>query len=538
MTMRRLAFGTDARQALLDGVVLAARSAAPTLGPVTRTVLVDRGSLTPDLPGNGYAVTRLLEDGDPLRDVGIRLAREAAHRTLQEAGDGATTTLVLTESLLREGLRLVAAGLPPQRLKLGMERAAKAVEEALARQARPVEDPVILERVATLACGDPALGARIAEAFERLGAETVVAIETIDGHPPELEIRDGLWFDRGLASTRFHTGEEIGRVVLENANLVLHEGPIEDVRPILRILDGFARSGKAIAFVADSFGEQALAALIRNQDNASLKVAAILAPGYGPNRAALLEDMAVATGAQVIGPQLGTTLEHLRPPMLGHAERLEADSTSTRMIDAAGDADAIEARRAILRHEIERQKYLSYDREQLQQRLARLTSGIARLRLGGAIESETRRLKEVAEQGVAATRAAVRDGVVPGGGLALFDARGAVRELTFEDESEAAGASSLSAALEAPLRTMLENAGIEAAPIIARREDARRRSPAGQVQGLDLRTGRARESAKDDEIVEPLGVVRTALRNAVSTAGALLLTEVGLAKERNKSAES
>lgn len=536
MTKRQLSFGAEARQALLDGVGLAARVAAPTLGPITRTVLVDRGSLTPELPRSGYAVTRALEDDNPLRDIGIRLAREAAHRTLQEAGDGTATTLVLCEALLRSGLRLVAAGLPPQALKRGIDRAAHAVQEALERQARPVDDPAVLARVATLACGDAGLGRRIAEAFERLGADTVVSIETIDGHPPELEIRDGLWFDRGLASSRFSTGGAAGRVVLEDANLVLHDGPIADVRVMLRILDGFAQSGKAIAFVAESFGEQALAALIRNQDAASLKVAAILAPGYGPGRAALLDDIAVATGAQVIGPQLGTALQHLRPAMLGRAGRLEADAASTRIIDPGGDAEAIEMRRRFLRHEIERQKHLSYDREQLQQRLARLGSGVARLRLGGGMETESRRLKEAAEQGVAATRAAVRGGVVAGGGVALFHARGAVRHLPFADADEAAGASLLATALEAPLRVMLANAGIEPGPLIAGWDAAQGAGGSGGPHRIDLERGQEYGPGADGEIVEPLGVVAAALRNAVSTAGLLLLTEAGLAGKRNTSA--
>ena len=536
MTMRNLAFGAQARQALLDGVSLAARVAAPTLGPITRTVLVDRGSLAPELPGSGYDVTRALEDADPLRDVGLRLAREAAHRTLQEAGDGSATTLVLCEALLRAGLRRVAAGLPPRALKQGIDRAAAAAQEALKQQAQPVADPAVLARVATLACGDAALGQRVAEAFERLGADTVVSIETVEGHPPELEIRDGLWFDRGLASSRFRTGGEAGHVTLENAHLVLHDGPIEDVRVMLRILDGFAQSGKAIAFVAESFGEQALAALIRNQDSASLKVAAVLAPGFGAGRAALLEDIAVATGAQLIGPQLGTSLEHLRPAMLGRVERLEADAGSTRMIGPAGDAEAIELRRRFLRHEIGQQKYLSYDREQLEQRLARLGGGIARLRLGGGMESESRRLKAAAEQGVAATRAAMQGGVVPGGGLALFEARKAVRRLRFDDPNVAAGASIVETTLEAPLRRMLANAGLEPAPLIAGWDAEQDTDGTRGPRGIDLETGRAREPAAGDDIVEPLGVVAAALRNAVSTAGLLLLTEAGLAGKRSKSA--
>ncbi|MGM0562045.1 MAG: chaperonin GroEL [Pseudomonadota bacterium] len=534
MTMRRIAFGEEARKGLLEGISLATRCAAPTLGPITRTVMVDRGGQIPDLPGNGYEVTRFLEDPNPLRNLGFKLAREAAHQTLVDAGDGATTTLVLTEALLRAGLRLVTAGMPVQALKVGMERAAQVAEEAVSQQARPVsaKDSVVLEQIATLACGDVHLGRKIAEAFEQLGAETVVSIETIDGHPLELNIREGFWFDRGLASSSFSTGSGPGHVMLNKAHLVLHEGPIEDVSSILRILEGFARSGKAIAFVADSFGEQALATLVRNQNNDFLKVAAILAPGNGPHRAAILEDMAVATGAQVIGSHLGTTLGSFRPSMLGHAERLEVDMNSTRIIDAAGDQEAIEIRRRTLRKEIMDQKHLSYDRELLQQRLARLSNGIARLRLGGAIESESRRLKEAAEQSIAATHAALRDGVVPGGGSALANARHAVSELSFLNKDEAAGASIVANALDAPLRTMLANAGVEPAPILASWNETDGRSISGSTHGIDIRTGKPTNPNSED-IIEPLAVVRSALRNAVSTTGVLLLTEAGVVNQRS-----
>jgi chaperonin GroEL len=536
MNVRKLTFGAQARQALLDGVALAARSAAPTLGPVTRTVLVDRGSHIPDIPGNGYEVTRLLEDEDALRNVGVRFAREAAYRTLQEVGDGATTTLLLTEGLLRAGLRLIAAGIAPQLLKRALESAAQAADEALVRQASPADDPAVLLQVASLACGgDGDLGRCIAEAFQRLGPDAVVAIETVDGHPPELEIREGLWFDRGLASAHFGTASgraDSSRVVLDKVHLVLHDGPLDSVSSILRILEGFAGSGKAIAFVAESFGEQALAALIRNQDNASLKVAAIKAPGHGAQRTALLEDMAVATGGQIIGPALGTSLQHLRPAMLGHAGRLEADLTSTQMIEAGGDPGQIEMRRKILRHDIERQKHLSYDREMLQQRLGRLSAGIAQLRLGGAVESDTRRRKQIAEQGVAATRAAARHGVVPGGGLALFNARDAVQGFAGAGGPEAAGATILAQALELPLRTLLRNAGVDPSSAVAKLV-----ASGGRGHGIDLQSGRQADM-HDSAIVEPLDVVRTALRNAVSTAAALLLTEVGVINNQSSKATS
>ncbi|MBM3517978.1 MAG: chaperonin GroEL, partial [Alphaproteobacteria bacterium] len=418
-----IALGPRARRLLLEGVATALEAVAATLGPHGATVLIERPHASPEISRDGYTVVRAIELWDRTADLGARLLREVAHRTNDAVGDGTTTAVVLAGCMIRAGVKVVAAGLDPIGVKSGMDRASAAATAVLAAAARRTESEAELAHVATVSAnGDSALGRLLAEAFSAIGAEGFVTIQEGPGRETTLELRHGMQFERGFLSTRFVTDEERQVVELEKPYVLLHEKPIRDFAAIEPALRAFAKSGRCLLVIAEDLAPEALATLVVNKEKGGLKIAAVKAPGFGPRRKALLEDIALFVGAEPITDELGNTLANIKPRVMGTADKVLIGSDWTRIVGGGGERERIDLRCAELRHAIAREKYLAYDRERLQERLARLTSGCAVVRVGGDSEVAIKQRRETVEDAVNTTRAALGEGVLPGGGSALVRA--------------------------------------------------------------------------------------------------------------------
>ena len=521
---KRVGVGLEARAGLLRGAAIMSRIVGTTLGPGGRAVLIERRHAQPWVSTDGYTIARHIDLEDRFEDMGGRLIRHVGSKVSDEVGDGSTTAMVLAAALMQEGHRATAAGADPMSVMRGMERGLAAVTAALDAQSRPLPAQGGLERVARLASGgDDEIARHLADAIRQVGPDGVVTIEEAKGIETELSVHEGMSFDKGYVSPAFVTDPDNMTVTLEDAYVLMHEKTISSVASIMPALRAFAKSSHALLIVAEDVVGEALAALILNKQQGGLRVAAVKAPGFGQWRKPMLEDIAIMTGGQIVTDELGNKLEYLKPAMMGAARRVHVTRDRTTIVDGAGDKTEIEQRCSMLRREAEAEKYLSFDREKLQERLARLAAAVAHLRLGGATEAELRARKERATDALNAARAAAAEGVVPGGGVALVHASRALCTIDAGSDDEAMGISALEAALKVPMRRIVENAGGEGSYAIARAlaQDNPR-------WGFDAAARRFRDLARAG-IVDPTRVVRTALRTAVPAATRAVAAEAAIA---------
>ena len=521
---KRVGVGLEARAGLLRGATIVGRIVGTTLGPGGRAVLIERRHAQPWISTDGYTIARHIDLPDRFEDMGGRLIRHVGSKVSDEVGDGSTTAMVLAAALMEEGHRATAAGADPMSVMRGMERGLAAASAALDAQSRPLPAKGGLERVARLASnGDDEIARHLADAIRHVGPDGVVTIDEAQGTETELSVHEGMSFDTGYVSPAFVTDPDDMTVMLEDAYVLMHEKTISSVDAIMPALRAFAKSSHALLIVAEDVVGEALATLIVNRQQGGLRVAAVKAPGFGRWRKPMLEDIAIMTGGQIVTDELGNKLENLKPAMMGAAKRVHVARDRTTIIDGAGDRTEIEQRCNMLRREAEAEKYLSFDREKLQERLARLAAAIAHLRLGGATETELRDRKERATDALNAARAAAAEGVVPGGGVALVQASRALGAVRAGSDDEAMGISALEAALKAPMRRIVENAGGEGSYAIARTltQDNPR-------WGFDAAERRFRDLPRAG-IVDPTRVVRTALRTAVPAAARAIAAEAVIA---------
>ena len=491
-------------------------------------MIIEMPGQGPQITRSGHAVARSIELEDRFADMGARILREVAFRTDESVGDGATTAVVLAGTITREGLKAVAAGLAPHGVSRGIEVATEAALAGLERRTRPLRSKRLLEAVGTVSAdGDTGIGKLVAQALHAIGKEGFVMVERGSGRRTELEVRDGMQLDGGYLSPRFADDATCKRVVMEEPFVLVHNGKVESFGAIEPALRAFAKSGKWLLVIAHDIVGEALATLVVNRREAKLKVAAVRAPGVGPFRDAVLEDIAIMTGAEPVGDGLGHTLEKLRPEMLGRATRAVVDDRTTTIIGGRGDTQVMEKRCRELRAAIERQRYLSYDRERLQERLARFTGGVAVLRVGGDTDAEVRYCEQALTHALRAARAAMSDGIVPGGGVALLRCVADLAPLIGSSPDETAGIEVVRRALTAPLRRIADNAGRDGAAAVARVLE--REVP---DWGLDARRGCYTNLTRSG-VVDPVRVVRTVLANAASAARLVIGTEAAIARHPN-----
>lgn len=521
---KRIGLGAPARAGLLRGARIVGGIVGGTLGPAGRAVLLERKHAAPWISTDGYTIARHIDLADRFEDMGGRLIRHVGARVSDEAGDGSTTAMVLAAALLTEGGKAVAAGADPMGVAHGIERGLRAADAALREQSRPLPAHGGLERVARLAAnGDDEIARHLATGVRRVGRDGVVAIDEAKGVETTLAVHEGMSFDAGYVSPAFVTDPDDMTIVLEDAYVLVHETTISSVDAIVPALRAFAKSTHSLLVVAEDVTGDALATLIVNKRRSGLRVAAVKAPGFGRWRKPMLEDIAIATGGEIVTGERGNALENLKPSMLGAARKVHIARDRTTIVGGKGDAVAIRHRCDALRREAEAEKYLSFDREKLQERLARLAAGIAELRLGGATETELRARKERANDALSAVRAAEAEGVVPGGGVALLRASQALPAAGAGDSDEAMGAAALAAALAAPMRRIVGNAGGDASLAVARA-----REHDNPHWGFDAVARRYRDLSRAG-VVDPTKVVRTALRFGVSAAVRALAAEAVVA---------
>ena len=525
---KEIAHGSAARARLLEGLELTSEAVASTLGPRGRCVIIEVPNHAPQVTRDGYTIARSIELQDRIADMGARILREVAYRTDERAGDGTTTAVVLAGSIAREGMKAVAAGLAPRGVSRGIERASAAALAGLERRARPLCSRRQLSAAGTVSAGgDTEVGALLARAVEAVGEEGFIAVEEGSGRDTELEVRDGMHLEGGYLSPHFIIDSTRRSVEMEEPFVLVHGGRIESFGAIEPALRAFAKSGKWLLVIAQDVVGEALATLVVNRRHNDLNVAAVRAPGVGPFRQAVLQDIAIATGAELVGNGLGHAIEKLRPEMLGRAARAVVDDKTTTIIEGRGDMQAIETRCRELRAAIERQRYLSYNRERLQERLARLAGGVAVLRAGGDTEAEMRHRRQVLERALSATRAAVAGGIVPGGGVALLECVADLAPLAASSPDETAGIEVVRRALAAPLRRIADNAGTDGAAAVARILE--RNAPGW---GLDAGRGCYADLVRIG-VVDPVRVVRTALANAASAGRLVIGTAAAIARHPN-----
>ena len=521
---KRIGLGAPARAGLLRGARIVGGIVGGTLGPGGRAVLLERKHAAPWISTDGYTIARHVDLADRFEDMGGRLIRHVGARVSDAAGDGSTTAMVLAAALLTEGGKAVAAGAAPMGVARGIDRGLRAADAALRGLSRPLPARGGLERVARLAAnGDDEIARHLAAAVRRVGRDGVVTIDEAKGVATTLAVHEGMSFDKGYVSPAFVTDPEDMTIVLEDAYVLVHETTISSVDAIVPALRAFAKSTHSLLVVAEDVTGDALATLIVNKRRGGLRVAAVKAPGFGRWRKPMLEDIAIATGGEIITGERGNALENLKPAMLGAARRVHVARDRTTIVGGKGDAAAIRHRCDALRREAEAETYLSFDREKLQERLARLAAGIAELRLGGATETELRARKERANDALSAVRAAEAEGVVPGGGVALLRASQALPTAGAGDSDEAMGVAALAVALAAPMRRIVGNAGGDPSLAVARA-----REHANPHWGFDAAARHHRDLSRAG-VVDPTKVVRTALRFGVSAAARAIAAEAVVA---------
>jgi chaperonin GroEL len=517
-----------ARVAIMRGATLVAEAARVTLGPKGRNVLIERSFGAPLVTKDGSTVVKEIELEDKFENIGARLIREVAQKTADVAGDGTTTATLLARAMVREGLKLVTAGLAPIELKRGMEAALEKAVGALKAQAKPVKDHERMAQVATVAAnGDSQIGGFIADAMDKVGAEGVITVEESRGLETALEVVEGMRFDRGYLSPYFITNPERQIVELEEPLILLHEKKIANLKEFVPLLEQVVRAGRSLLVIAEEVEGEALATLVVNKLRGTLKVAAVKAPGFGDRRKEMLRDIAVLTGGQLIAEELGFKLEKIELRQLGKCRRVVIDRDNTTIVGGAGKKADIQGRIELIRNQIE-ETTSDYDREKLQERLAKLTGGVAVVKVGAATEVEMKEKKARVEDSMHALRAAVEEGVVPGGGVALLRALKPVRDLKLAEERKA-GAGIVLRAMGEPLRQIAANAGREAEVVYNKVAEGR------DDYGFNAATG-VFEQLNRAGVIDPAKVVRTALENAVSAAALLITTEAAITEKPKKPA--
>ncbi|KVX88204.1 chaperonin GroEL [Burkholderia ubonensis] len=518
MAAKEIIFSDVARAKLTEGVNILANAVKVTLGPKGRNVVLERSFGAPVVTKDGVSVAKEIELADKLQNIGAQLVKEVASRTSDAAGDGTTTATVLAQAIVREGQKYVAAGLNPLDLKRGIDKAVAAAVDELKKISKPTTTSKEIAQVATISAnGEESIGQRIAEAIDRVGKEGVITVEDGKSLADELDVVEGLQFDRGYLSPYFINNPDKQIAEIENPYILLHDKKISNIRELLPVLEQVAKSGRPLLIIAEDVEGEALATLVVNNIRGILKTVAVKAPGFGDRRKALLEDIAILTGGQVIAEETGLTLEKATLAELGQAKRIEVGKENTTVIDGAGDAASIQARVKQIRVQID-EATSDYDREKLQERVAKLAGGVAVIKVGGATEIEVKEKKDRVDDALHATRAAVEEGIVPGGGVALIRVKQAIRDLTGANADQHAGIKIVLRALEEPLRQIVTNAGEEASVVVAKVAEG-----SGNF-GYNAQTGEYGDLVESG-VLDPTKVTRTALQNAASVAGLLLTTD-------------
>ena len=519
---KEIRFGQDARGALLSGVNGLANAVRVTLGPKGRHVVIEKSFGAPTVTKDGVTVAKEVEFEDKFENMGAQMVKEVASKTSDVAGDGTTTATVLAQAIFREGSKLVVAGMNPMDLKRGIEKAVSAVVSSLEGLSKPTRDSDEIAQVGTVSANnDETIGKMLAEAMEKVGREGVITVEEAKSMESVLEVVEGMQFDRGYLSPYFVTDADRMEASLEEPLLLLHEKKISSMKDLLPVLEQVARQGKPLLIVAEDIEGEALATLVVNKIRGTLNVAAVKAPGFGDRRKEMLQDMAVLTGGQVISEDLGLKLENVTATDLGRAKKVVIDKDDTTIVDGAGAREAIEGRCQEIRNQIEATSS-DYDREKLQERLAKLAGGVAVVKVGAATEAEMKEKKARVEDALHATRAAVEEGIVPGGGVALLRAQSALDAVSGENAEQDAGISIVRRALEEPLRRIAENAGVESSVVVEKV-----RSGSG-AYGFNAQR-EVYEDLLEAGLADPTKVVRSALQNASSVSSLLLTTEAMVA---------
>ena len=521
MSAKEIRFSNDARDRMLRGVELLNNAVKVTLGPKGRNVVIDKAYGAPRITKDGVTVAKEIELSDKFENMGAQMVREVASKTNDLAGDGTTTATVLAASILREGAKLVAAGMNPMDLKRGIDLGVAAVVREIQTRARKVKSSAEVAQVGTIAAnGDATVGEMIARAMDKVGNEGVITVEEAKTAETELDVVEGMQFDRGYLSPYFVTDPEKMRVELDDPYILIHEKRLGNLQAMLPVLEAVVQSGKPLLIISEDVEGEALATLVVNKLRGGLKVAAVKAPGFGDRRKAMLEDIAVLAAGQMISEDLGIKLENVTLDMLGRAKRIVIEKDTTTIIDGSGDKPSIAARISQIKAQIE-ETTSDYDKEKLQERLAKLAGGVAVIRVGGVTETEVKEKKDRIDDALNATRAAVEEGIVPGGGVALLRAIAVLAPLTGDNADITAGISIVRRALEAPVRQIAENAGVEGSIVVGKLTDSK-----DPNQGFDAQTETYVDMIKAG-IVDPAKVVRTALQDAGSIA-ALLITAAAM----------
>ena len=524
MAAKEVRFSSDAREKMLRGVDTLANAVKVTLGPKGRNVVLEKSFGAPRVTKDGVTVTKEIELEDKFENMGAQMVREVAQKTSDQAGDGTTTATVLAQAIVREGAKAVAAGMNPMDLKRGIDIAVAAVVKDIEKRAKKVGSSAEIAQVGTISSnGDAKIGKMIAEAMQKVGNEGVITVEEAKALETEVEIVEGMQFDRGYLSPYFITNAEKMLAELEDAFVLLHEKKLSGLQAMLPVLEAIVQSGKPLLIVAEDVEGEALATLVVNKLRGGLKVAAVKAPGFGDRRKAMLEDIAILTGGQLISEDLGIKLENVTTAMLGRAKKVIIEKEKTTIVDGAGKKKDIEGRVGQIKQQIE-ETTSDYDREKLQERLAKLAGGVAVIRVGGATEIEVKEKKDRVEDALNATRAAVEEGIVPGGGVALLRAKKAVGKISNSNADVQAGINIVLKALESPLRQIAENSGAEGSIVVGKILEHK-----SETFGFDAQTEDYVDMV-DTGIIDPAKVVRAALQDAASIAGLLVTTEAMVAE--------
>jgi chaperonin GroEL len=530
MAAKDVKFSTDARDRMLRGVDTLANAVRVTLGPKGRNVVIDKSFGAPRITKDGVTVAKEIELEDKFENMGAQMVREVAQKTNDQAGDGTTTATVLAHAIVREGAKAVAAGMNPMDLKRGIDIAVGAVVKDIEKRSKKVESSSEVAQVGTISSnGDKKIGQMIAQAMQKVGNEGVITVEEAKALDTEVEIVEGMQFDRGYLSPYFITNAEKMVAELDDVYVLLHEKKLSGLQAMLPVLEAVVQTGKPLLIVAEDIEGEALATLVVNKLRGGLKVSAVKAPGFGDRRKAMLEDIAILTAGQLISEDLGIKLENVTLNMLGRAKKVIIEKEKTTIVDGAGKKKEIEARVGQIKAQIE-ETTSDYDKEKLQERLAKLAGGVAVIRVGGATEVEVKEKKDRVEDALNATRAAVEEGIVPGGGVALLRAKKAVGRITNDNSDVQAGINIVLKALEAPIRQIAENAGVEGSIVVGKIVENK-----SETYGFDAQTEEYVDMV-DKGIIDPAKVVRAALQDAASVAGLLVTTEAMVAEAPKKQA--
>ncbi|MGV1794266.1 MULTISPECIES: chaperonin GroEL [unclassified Rhizobium] len=530
MAAKEVKFNTDARERMLRGVDILANAVKVTLGPKGRNVVIDKSYGAPRITKDGVSVAKEIELEDKFENMGAQMLREVASKTNDLAGDGTTTATVLAQAIVKEGAKAVASGMNPMDLKRGIDLAVDAVVKELKTNARKITSNAEIAQVGTVSAnGDEEIGKYLAEAMEKVGNEGVITVEEAKTADTELEVVEGMQFDRGYLSPYFVTNQDKMRVEFEDPYILIHEKKLSNLQAMLPVLEAVVQSGKPLLIIAEDVEGEALATLVVNKLRGGLKIAAVKAPGFGDRRKAMLEDIAILTGGTVISDDVGIKLENVTLNMLGRAKKVAIEKENTTIIDGIGSKGEIDGRVAQIRAQIE-ETTSDYDREKLQERLAKLAGGVAVIRVGGSTEVEVKEKKDRVDDALHATRAAVEEGILPGGGVALLRAVKALDNLATANQDQKVGIEIVRRAIEAPVRQIAENAGAEGSVIVGKL-----REETDFSFGWNAQTGEYGDLYAQG-VIDPAKVVRTALQDAASVAGLLVTTEAMIAEKPKKDA--